>query len=150
MHSGDKPSTDGFCGLFGARLKIFFWLPKKALAGEAVCKIRNAVYLKALRPKGQKVNSGLKPIRGKQESRSQKRLPLSCIFLAGSFARRTDKIFEKISKQSKKFVFITILCCTVYNRRFKRRTFRFSKYPGWRKRTKRGRRFLVAPVQFAR
>lgn len=105
---------------------------------------------KALRPKGQKVNSGLKPIRGKQESRSQKRLPLSCFFLAGSFARRTDKIFEKISKQSKKFVFITILCCTVYNRRFKRRTFRFSKYPGWRKRTKRGRRFLVAPVQFAR
>jgi hypothetical protein len=46
MHSGGKPSTDGFCGLFGARLKIFFWLPKKALAGEAVCKIRNAVYLK--------------------------------------------------------------------------------------------------------
>ena len=98
---------------------------------------------KALRPKGQKVNSGLKPIRGKQESRSQKRLPLSCFFLAGSFARRTDKIFEKISKQSKKFVFITILCCTVYNRRFKRRTFRFSKYPGRRKKTKRGHRFLV-------
>ena len=55
------------------------------------------------------MNSGLKPIRGKQESRSQKRLPLSCFFGASSFVRRRDKIIEKISKQSKKFVFIPIL-----------------------------------------
>mgnify|MGYP000078525584 CR=1 FL=1 len=39
-----QASTDGFCGLFGARLKIFFGSPKSC--GEAVCKIRNAVYLK--------------------------------------------------------------------------------------------------------
>lgn len=33
---------------------------------------KNILEKKALRPKGQKVNSGLKPIRGKQESRSKK------------------------------------------------------------------------------
>lgn len=99
--------------------------------------------LKDLRPKGQKVNSGLKLIRGKQESRSQKKASAFLLFLAGSFVRRTDKIFEKISKAIEKVCFYHDFSYTVYNKRFKRRTFRFSKYPGRRKRTKRGHRFLV-------
>ena len=65
--------------------------------------------LKALRPKGQKVNSGLKPIRGKQESRSQKRLPLSCFFGPAVLFAERIKSSKKYRKQSKKFVFITIL-----------------------------------------
>ena len=70
---------------------------------------RKPLFSRLYAQREQKVTGGLKPIQGKQESRSQKRLPLSCFFRpAVSFAERI-KSSKKYRKQSKKFVFITIL-----------------------------------------
>ena len=123
-----EPSTGHICGCggIGRRTRFRFW--RETVGVQIPYRAPwNPCDYKGLRPKGQKVNSGLKPIRGKQESRSQKRLPLSCFFWPAVLFAERIKASKKYRKQSKKFVFITILCYTVYNRRLKRRTFRFSR-----------------------
>ena len=59
------------------------------------------------------MNSGLKPIRGKQESRSQKRLPLSCFFWPAVLLAERIKSSKKYRSNRKSLFlsrFYVVLC----------------------------------------